>query len=65
MTYYLFRMMTDAHTFEADCACHDDLDATKAAEGWAVDFLSVEVWDGNRRVAFVTKENVPSFLGAG
>ena len=55
MTYYLFRLLTSAHAIEADVACRDDIEAVRAAESLTVDFESVEVWDGSRRLALVTR----------
>ena len=58
MSYYLFRLLTDAHAIEADFACRDDVEAVRAAENLTVDFESVEVWDGDRRLALVTRDSV-------
>jgi hypothetical protein len=55
MTYYLFRLLTEDHAIEADFACPDDVAAVRAAKNLTADFESVEVWDGNRRLAHLRK----------
>lgn len=55
MSFYLFRLLAEAVTIEADFQCADDLAAMKAAEGLAADVEAVEIWDGSRLVAFIRR----------
>ena len=55
MSRYLFRMLTGAHIFEADCVCRDDWEAMNTAEDVLMDFTAIEVWDGKRFVVLIAK----------
>jgi hypothetical protein len=53
MSFYLFRLLAEAMTIEADYQCADDLTAMKAAQDLACDVDAVEIWDGKRFVALI------------
>jgi hypothetical protein len=53
MSFYLFRLLAETFTVEAEYQCADDLAAMKAAQDLAADVDAVEIWDGKRLVAFI------------
>jgi hypothetical protein len=55
MNFYLFRLIAEAFTVEAEYRCGNDLDAVSAAEDLAADVEAVEIWDGKRLVALISR----------
>ena len=55
MNFYLFRLIAEAFTVEAEYQCANDLEALSAAEDLAADVEAVEIWDGKRLVALIRR----------
>jgi hypothetical protein len=62
MAGYRYRLFTNGKSaHEGDYDCRGDLEALGTAKKLSVDF-EVEVWDGERRVAYLEKEKRLSWL---